>query len=70
MNYTLCHPVSDIFVPYIGNYYLLLADVYLNFLSFITLLIHSGIYAAIVSPFFLYSKLVGTSSDTKKLKAK
>lgn len=39
LNFTLCHPDSDPFVPLIGNYYFSLADYYLNFASLVTVLI-------------------------------
>ena len=33
LNYTLCRPDTDPFIPYIGNWYYILSEFYLNIIS-------------------------------------
>ena len=38
MNYTLCTPPHDLFEPYIGKWYYLMSEIYLNSASFLAII--------------------------------
>ena len=54
LNFNLCRPNADPFIVYIGNWYYLLAEYYLNIISILTYLftyaLGKGIYLMIVKP--------------------
>lgn len=65
LNYTLCYPSSDPFVPLLGNYYFIGADFYLNVAAFVTIIVHLLAYTAIRGPIILAKKMLATQSESK-----
>lgn len=62
LNFTLCKPECDPFLPWVGNWYYIISETYLNFLSLMTV----TIIITLSSTIKLQMKLL--NSLTKKIK--
>ncbi|KAL4492477.1 hypothetical protein ABPG72_005612 [Tetrahymena utriculariae] len=63
LNFTLCHPECDPLIPLIGDYYFYLADHYLNFASFLTVLFQISAYGIIMAPVYLLKSIFKKKQD-------